>query len=394
MREPEYVGFLIRCYRQALDAWLRGDGLETFQPIEEELSRRRVRDFSTGGLFGTPGVESIGYSGEREPHFPTRPVQLRPLTVEEYPGLEPPARTNDLRLTVKTGDIQAFQEAMNQGVDTLVIGGDKFHQMEAGWSNSSLQQAVELGKKSGTSVVLELPRIVSQRDLPRVQRLLELPGWQDLQAVMVNDLGTWRLVRELGLPVWAGYGLNITNGRAAQLAAEMGAKLVTVSRELKLAHLEAMLQAVNIDVEVVVHGPLCGMISDYCPIGSTRGCQRNRADGLECREGQFYLLDEYGQKFRILTDQQCRSHIFYPHDLCLFGYLPLFAGLGVPSVRIEGQYYDREVLVRLIEIFRSAIQGMGQGQWDARESFSRLLELFPGGLTDNPLRLGEPGLRD
>ncbi|MGI6487678.1 MAG: hypothetical protein GX964_07405 [Syntrophomonadaceae bacterium] len=392
MREPEYVGFLVRCYRQALDAWLRGDGLETARHMEEELQRRRVRDFSTGSLFGTPGAESIGYSGEREPHFPTHPVQLRPLTVEECPVLEPPTRTDGLRLTVKTGDIQAFQKALNQGVDTLVIGGDNFHQIEAGWSSKSLQQAVELGKKNDTSVVLELPRIVSQRDLPRVQRLLALPGLQDLPAVMVNDLGTWRMVRELGLPVWAGYGLNITNARALQLAAEMGAKLVTLSRELKLAQLEAVLQVTNMDVEVVVHGPLCGMVSDYCAVGSTRGCQRSQVDGLGCREGEFYLLDEYGQKFRILTDQQCRSHIFYPHDLCLFGYLPLFADLGVHSVRIEGQYYDQEVLMRLIEIFRSAIQEMGQ--WNAGESFSQLLELFPGGLTDNPLRFEEAGLRD
>ena len=184
-----------------------------------------------------------------------------------------------------------------------------------------------MGKKNDTSVVLELPRIVSQRDLPRVQRLLALPGLQDLPAVMVNDLGTWRMVRELGLPVWAGYGLNITNARALQLAAEMGAKLVTLSRELKLAHLEAMLQAVNMDVEVVVHGPLCGMVSDYCAVGSTRGCQRS---GLMAWDVERRILPagQYGQKFRILTDQQCRSHIFYPHDLCLFGYLPLFADAG------------------------------------------------------------------
>lgn len=383
MRDSEFVGFLIRAYRRALDAVFAGDR-KVGPQVESELFQRRIRDFTTGSCFGKPGTESIGYTGEREPYFPTSPIELVPLTRKDYPDIRNEGEKASPLLSVKVNGISAFRRILNQGVDTVIIGGDNLCNREEGWDASSIRQAVQLGQDNGIRVVLETPRIVAQRDLTRVRKILEMPELKGLQAVMVNEPGTLRLVRDKGRPIWAGCGMNVTNSAAARLLYGMGVSLVTTSLELKLAELKAMVAETSLDTEVIVHGPLCGMITDYCPVRSSSGDEPDAPCFAKCRDDDYYLVDEYGQRFRIMADEQCRNYIFYPHDLCLFGYLPFFKNIGVHSVRIEGQYYREDTLLEVVSLYRRALEELDRGAWDGRKAYRRLLRLFPAGLTHYP----------
>lgn len=388
MREPEYVGFLIRQYRQALDEVLAGNMERNFS-VEQELSRRRVRDYTTGSIFGVPGEESIGYSGEREPHFPTRPIRLKPLTPEDYRDMPETGQVNPPRLSVKVGGIYAFRSVLDKGIDALIIGGESFRGQEESWTPDALAEAVELGRENHVAVVMETPRVIAQRDLSRMGELLAKPEMRDLHAVMVNDLGCLQMARELGLPVWAGYGLNTSNSRAVSQLGYMGVSRVTASLELKFAELQSMAERVSLGLEVVVHGPLCGIITDYCPVRSTCGWPDDTPCPAACANTEYSLLDEYGQEYALRTDDRCRTHIYYPHDLCLFTYLPVLAETGVTSVRVEGQHYRPEVLARVVDLYQSALQQLREGRWDVKRDYLELLKIFRGGLTRYPLLRGE-----
>lgn len=384
MRDPEYAGFLVRCYRRALDALEAGE-TEVVSEAEKELYSRRIREFTTGSLFSRTGADCIGYSGEREPFFPTSSIEVTPLGRDDYPQFKAPTPGSVPSLSVKVGGLEAFFGVIGRGVDTVIIGGDGFKNSKDNWDEASLLRAIQAGNDKGVSVVLETPRIVTQKDLDGVITLLSIPEMKGLSAVMVHDLGSLRIARELGLTVWAGYGLNLTNGTSVKFLASQGVQRVTASLELKLADLKNMVEKSCLEIELMVQGPLCGMITDYCPIqavwaeGDDDGCK------TACNRAEYCLEDEYQQRFRILNDDRCRTHIFFPLDLCLFGYLPLIKDMGINSIRIEGHYYRLDTLLEVVDIYRDGLRDLAQGRWEGEKGYRRLLRLFAHGLTTNPL---------
>ena len=65
------------------------------------------------------------------------------------------------------------------------------------------------------------------------------------------------------MAVQAGYGLNITNYETGSWLLNQGAGLIIASLETDRDSLMAMAE-LGEKLEVMVHGPLCGMITDYC----------------------------------------------------------------------------------------------------------------------------------
>ncbi len=389
MRDPEYAGFLVGCYRRALDALEAGD-FENIKSIESELYSRRIRDFTIGGIYGKTGVGDIGYSGEREPFFPTSSIELTPLDRDDYSEPDAAQASSVPSLSVKVGNMRAFSVALSRGADAIIVGGDTFRDEGDVWNRDSLIKAIQMGKDKGVSVVVEAPRIVTQKDLKRLKQFLAIPEIGASTAVMVHDLGSLRVARELGHQVWAGYGLNLTNAAAAEFLSLLGVRRATVSLEMKLSDIKDIAKTSPVDVELVVQGPLCGMITDYCPIQSLRDDHGNEGCQADCSRGDYYLVDEYEQRFYLLTDYECRTHIYFPLDLCLYGYLPLVSGIGIKSIRIEGHRYRPDTLAEVIDIYRDGLRDLKEGEWEGQKRYRRLLRLFPHGLTANPFipRLG------
>ena len=384
MRDPEYAGFLVDCYRRALDALQAGE-LHDIRSIENELYSRRIRDFTVGGLYEKTGVTDIGYSGEREPFFPTSSIEVTPLDRDDYSHFDRTGATPVPSLSVKVGNMKAFSIAVERGADVIVVGGDTFRNDRDVWDRDSLLEAIETGRDKGVPVVLEMPRIVTQKDMERVEELLSIPESRAATAVIVHDLGSLGVARGLGYQLWAGYGLNITNATALEFLATQGVQRATTSLELKLPDIGKMAGRSPVDIELVVHGPLCGMVTDYCPVQSLEdepgkdGCQ------VACSRGEYYLEDEYGQRFYLASDHQCRTHIYFPFDLCLFGYLPLLVDLGIKGLRVEGQRYRPDILAEVIDIYRDGLRDLARGKWEGQKGYRRLLRLFPHGLTANPV---------
>jgi putative protease len=96
-------------------------------------------------------------------------------------------------------------------------------------------------------------------------------------------------------------------------------------------------------------------------------------------------VDEFGQKYKILSDLNCRNYLFYPYELCLFSYLPLLKDTGVMSVKIEGQYYTEDILLEVVKIYQEALKDLKDSQWTQKDNFNKLLNKFSQGLTTTPL---------
>ncbi|MEN6325058.1 MAG: U32 family peptidase [Syntrophomonas sp.] len=390
MRESDYVAHLVKIYRQALDRIIANpDGPVIEEAEMQELQKRRIRDFTTGNLFERPGRESIGSSGEREPVFLSTAFKLKGLSKENYNDYdmgslrETDSQITIPKLSVKVGGRDSLKQICSLGVDAIILGYEQISSNETAWNKFNIAEALTLVKNCKTEVMVETPRIVTESDLRSIIELKELAEADGLSGFMVNDYGSLQILKATGLKLYGGPGLNVTNSAAAGFLQQNGLSRLTASLELEWSKLKELLGS-GIEMDIMAHGPLCGMVTDYC---LPRAISEDE-DGLclsPCLNANFALYDEHGQKYVIKTDQKCRNYLYYPFDLCLFAELPLLAAAGLRHIRIDGQYYNESTLQQTVEIYLEACRKIGRQEWGQRDNYNNLLDIFPQGLTQSPV---------
>ena len=386
MRGAEYLSLLIASYRKAIDRYLT----DSQQPVIEDpewqrLHQHRIRDFTPGSLYGRPGLNDIGISGNREPILSTGPVELPRLRTEDYKDWKVEGKR--VVLSVKIDSRDSMKLVLDKGVHTIVIPGTVFRNYPGFLSFNDISSAVEEAADAGVRVVLEFPRIVTSNDHHWIEQLWNLVKTGRVDEVMVHDPGSLLTASQLGIRAGAGYGFNLANSRAVKQVEAWGSLWACPSLEINKAGLQEMVSVSSLPLEIMVHGPLCGMISDYCVVGSIdavdeQGCLS------PCERDSFWLADELGQKYPLRCDNQCRCHIYHPLEMSLFTDLPWLAAKAA-SVRIETNRYPRELLGPVIDIYQSALGDIQKGEWNQKSNYYRLLDMFPNGLTKGPF--GLPG---
>jgi putative protease len=393
MREGEYLAFLVEIYRKALDHIIANSEVAQTDPEDvKKLQEKRVRNYTTANLFGRTRLNIVDLSGEREPFFPTAPRPLERL-LERSPERSQAEDYNDFmdikpatvpaELTVKVAHLDALTSLMNTGVNRFILGYEYMRQYGAGWNKKQIAKVLEQGINEDATIIIETPRIICGDEISDIEKLLDWMKAQNFTEVLVNDYGSLRLALNKGFSVSGGPGLNLSNSVTAAFLADSGLKRITASLELNFNRLERILQSGH-QVEMLVHGPLCGIISDFCPAHMvTGGSEEVNCSGY-CQGKDYALVDKHGQRYPIASDANCRSYIYYPYHLCLFSYLPQLFAAGLRYLRLDGQYYETEQLLQTIAIYRKALEDLETGVWQQQDNYRKLLQLHPQGLTAAP----------
>lgn len=383
-RSADYVAYLVSKYRQALDDIRNAP--EKYQVDDKEyqdLQYKRIRDYSTGSIYRRGERDDIGFDGQREPPFTTAAKSLSTLGASDYQDYSAGKNYAVPELTVKINNLADLRHLEKYNINNIIIGVDQIRQNSFKWNGETLTRAKDSIAEAKTRVLIETPRIVTQNDLDSIYELRDLIAGGPFYGVVVNDPGSMNLFSDTGLAIWGGYGLSIANRRAAQSIGKLGLERVTASLELDASHLKTMLDS-GVDTELMVHGPLCGMITDYCMPRAVHDDTREECS-MHCLVDEYSLQDRYGQKYRILTDSNCRNYIFYPHDRCLFPFLPQLVSWGLKSLRIDGHCYSSTVLDILVSFYSQALEQLQQGEWDNQNNYNSIIAMFPNGLSAVPL---------
>jgi len=382
MRSGEQLAAIVATYRSAIDAYL--DNPQTYTSSAtayEDLEAKRIRDYCSGSLFEPSQQDHIGLSGVREPHFPTAPVvlnRLGPDSLTESRDLTPILYKPEL--TVKVGDLHSLTEMLKLGVDNIILGLDHMRQQAMTWNVPTIKTAVEQSKNYASKIIIETPRIVTQKDLEDIYSLRDLAM---VDGFIVNDLGSLKILQSTQQPcLWTGYGLNVGNSKASAFLKDMGIDRVSAGLEINAADLQGLLQT-DTEMELLVQGPLPGIITDLCLIRCHE--LKNDACAVDCKNTELALLDIYNQSYRIKSDQKCRNFLYHPFERCLYPYMDQLISWGLKSFRIDGQYYSPELLAKVVAIYQEAIADIQANTWKPEQDYLELLALFPDGLTAMPL---------
>lgn len=289
-------------------------------------------------------------------------------------------------LTVAVRELARIPALIKAGADRIIFGGEHWYR-DRPLTLKELQEITEFCLNRGIEPLYRLPRVMNERQSKQeFKKLREISTWEHRPTVLTGSLAGIRMIQELDRS-WAwesDHSLPVFNSAALDYILKTGGRRATLSTEINQEQLKAF--SLLDFAEMIVFGDLEMMISEFCLVGATLG-QRNgkvKTCSKICKQDDYYLKDRLAYKFPILTDRECRMHIFNAKRLNLLAELPQLAKLGLKNIRLElirSSPIQEEATVRIFrKLWTEAIKGRDTNI-EAEEMMKDLESLYPEGFT-------------
>lgn len=293
-------------------------------------------------------------------------------------------------LLAPAGDLECLHAAVAAGADAVYLGLSEFNaRRNAGnFTLETLADACNWAHMRGVDVYVTMNVAILPTEIKRAVELARNAFYAGADAFIVQDIG---LAADLAAyvpdaPLHISTQMNIHNAAGIVAAARLGAKRVTLARELTVAEiseLASLASEFGMEVECFAHGALCICYSGQCLMSSMIG-GRSANRGLcaqACRlPYELHRADREGAL------DAPGEHLLSPKDLCAIDLLSDMAAAGVASFKIEGRMKSADYVHEVVSVYREVLDG--SDVTDAHRA--RLAEAFSRGFTTAYLE-GERG---
>ncbi len=283
------------------------------------------------------------------------------LKTPEKPSVRKP------ELLAPAGRIETFAAALDAGADAVYVGAHRFNaRLRApNFSFDELSNMAAYAHGLGRKLYIALNTLVKESELPDLARLLDELRRIGPDALIVQDLGVFRMARLLcpEIPLHASTQMTIHTPDGAAQARRMGFERVILARELTIEEIRAIKAASDIELESFVHGALCYSISGQCLFSSRiHGKSANRGRCLQpCRR----LFEQSGED---------PSAAYSMHDLAAAPILERLIAGGIRSFKIEGRLKPAETIAQTVRAYRLLIDAWPRITREVIEEARELLD--------------------
>ncbi len=241
----------------------------------------------------------------------------------------------------------------------------------------------QLVNELNDNVTIALPRIIAEQAAQ--QMITNIKSWQQsgVKSLLIENCGQFELVKAADWrgTLYGGSGLNIFNSLTAEFYQQQKLERLTLSPELTLAQITNI--GCKAQKEVIAQGALELMVNEYCLLGAACGGRdQDTPCNAPCKGkvgAKVALRDEKGYVFPCRFDQNCRMHIFNSRQLCLLEDIPALSKAGVDVIRLDLRLYQREMALRITELYRLAVSDDGWGQDEAWNKLQQIVKDYTKG---------------
>ena len=275
-----------------------------------------------------------------------------------------------LELLAPAGDRERLEMALAYGADAVYLAGSDFgmRAFAGNFDREGLRQAVALCRGRGAAVH------VTCNTMPRNDEMDRLPGWLEyleelgVDAVILADLGVFRLAQKYAPHVrrHVSTQAGVTNYQVARAWHELGADRVILARELSLEEVRELRARTprELEVEAFVHGAMCVSYSGRCLLSNYmtgRDAQRG-ACAQPCRY-QYALMEEKrpGEYFPVF-EENGETYIMNSRDMCMIDHVPELLEAGVDALKIEGRAKSAYYAAAVTNAYRHAVDAALAGE--------------------------------
>lgn len=262
-------------------------------------------------------------------------------------------------LLAPAGNEQSLHAAVQAGADAVYLGVESFNARRSAenFTLETLARACDFAHLRSVSVYLTLNTAVLPNEADDAMELARQAFRAGVDAFIVQDIG---IASELArtLPearVHVSTQMNTHSTAGLEAAAALGAKRVTLARELSLGEVGRMASAaarLGMEVETFVHGALCVCYSGQCFMSSMIG-GRSANRGL-CAQACRLPYTLHNKALRKTLDAP-GEHLLSPKDLRAIELLPSLVEAGVASLKIEGRMKSPDYVFAVTSVYRRAL---------------------------------------
>ena len=180
-----------------------------------------------------------------------------------------------LELLAPAGSMEALTAAVQNGADAVYFGYGDFNARRGAknFTREEAASAVSYCHTRGCRVNLTLNTLLTDRELPQAARLGAQASAAGVDAILVQDLGVARMLRQSvpDLPIHGSTQMTVHSLDGVKLCADLGMTRVVLGRELSRDQIAYICQNAPIEIEVFGHGALCMCWSGQCFFSSVIG---------------------------------------------------------------------------------------------------------------------------
>lgn len=299
------------------------------------------------------------------------------------------------------GNWNAARAAVENGADAIYFGldcGFNARYRAANFGTDDLAGLMTMLRSRGVRGYVTMNTLVFASEMPSLVNVIERVADAGVDAVLVQDFGVARLVREIcpQLEIHASTQMSLTSAETiAAVAERLHLARVVLARELSVSEIAKITAATSVPVEVFIHGALCVAYSGQCLTSeSLGGRSANRGQCAQACRLPYDLIADGVQ--RDLGDIQ---YLLSPQDLAGYEAIDALIDAGVASLKIEGRLKTPEYVAGMTAKYRSAIDAsMARQPSPIDDNARREMELSfsrgftPGWLDGNDHKRLVPGL--
>ncbi len=299
-----------------------------------------------------------------------------------------------IELLAPVGHREGLLAAVTNGADAIYVGGAAFGaRKEAAFSNEELIEVIQFSHLHGVKVYVTVNTTIFDAELEALKEYIHFLYLNDVDAIIVQDIGVAHLVKQLYPDFELHFSTQMTlhNTKGVEFAKKFGADRVVVARENTLEEIKAMKAAVDIDLEVFVHGALCVCYSGQCLMSSMIGARSgNRGACAQTCRLPYELVDLASGE---TLDSNVGDFLLSPRDLKTIEHIGELIEAGVTSFKIEGRLKKPEYVATVVKAYREAIDQYVENRRIklSKQTHADMDQIFSRGFTKGFL-FGEKGL--
>lgn len=256
-----------------------------------------------------------------------------------------------IEILAPAGNLDSLLAGIHSGADAVYFGYGELNARRnaKNFDEKSLAEASRLCKERGVKMHMTVNTMVYDREYDEVLRTLEIACKYGIDALIVQDLGVAKIVREAApeMKMHASTQLTVHNVSGAWQAKELGFSRVVLAREMSREEILQVTTQVPVETEVFVHGALCMCVSGQCYMSSVIG-ERSGNRGLCAQPCRLpFASGRKGDSGYALSLK----------DLSLADRVKELMALGVDSFKIEGRMKRPEYVAAAVSQFKEAVRG-------------------------------------
>ena len=259
-----------------------------------------------------------------------------------------------LELMAPVKNQEGLAEALNAGADSVYFGLKEFNarSMMENFTVEEAEKAIEYVHSQGKKAYLTLNTLIKNDEIPVAAEYARKAVNAGIDAIIVQDLGLFSLLRKCNVPLIASTQMTVCNSRGVRVAKEMGFKRVVLSRELNVNELRSVAsKSKGIELECFIHGGLCIGYSGQCGVSCI--FEKAAANRGICRTPCW---DDYTL---YCNDAPIKSgKLIKPKDMYGIHHIPVLDKAGISALKIQGRTRSAEYVRNVVSVYRKHLDDL------------------------------------